>query len=552
MRKIKKNNKQMIKRGYRFKPSRQIVNVVGDYIHDIWETIMPYGSIILTMSERSGIELNGEQIALVARARLFTTSIALTSLTHTTALIEADRFGIPLLVENGMIMYKSGLYNCETCQPGNHVVHGIINNIIPGLTSTTTAIRESLRLKEKFAFALQNSHEMFVNFSIPEIVRMISNSEPDMANYTVEAFLDKFTKHVKDITETTLSNIETYKLIKTVYNYAVEQDIKDAIDDYYDSIDGLEDMLFGNLLRSSKINPTFQSHRFVMLSKMASFDKTPNRMFIDAIISSFSVINKGSYAFMDKDVINKPFNVEYGMLPDANREVVNISNKDIVVRFDENGSYIQDLKILESVDSKYTAEHIYINDTFDMVVPYFVDSLEDIASIIPTICSVTTYSRDQEDEFNELLTDPVSHKLLCSPEVYEELYDDMWHLFKKVVVVKTLDGRMYVFNNNFELRYKISGHTVTEDYYFVKGVVTALRTMGEYLYNHTLDGIDITYLEHEDHSNDKRSYTTPHYRKGCVVKAHFRHYKSGVITFVKPHVRRGTNVINGKIVIDIK
>ena len=552
MRKLKKSsNKRLVQRGYRFKPSRQIVNIVGDYIHDIWDKIMPYGSIILFMSQKAGMELTGEQIAMVARGRLFTAPIALTSLAHATALIEANRFSIPLLVENGMIMYKSGLYNCETCEPGNHVVHGIIDDIIPGLTRDITAIRESLRLKEKFAFALQSSHEVFTDFSIPEIVRIISSSEPEMLNYNIEAFFDQLVTNVLRATNN-LSNLEVYKLVKRVFNDSVAQEIKDAIDDYYNSIDGLEDMLFGNLIRSSKISATFQSHRFAMVSRMASFDKTPNRMFIDAMISSFSVVNKGSYAYLDKTITNRPFSVEYGMLPDANREVVNISKKDIVVRFDENGSYIQDLKMIEPVNStKYTAEHIYIDDTFDMVVPYFIDSLDDIASIIPTICSVTTYSRDQEDAFNDLLTDPVSHKLLCSPEVYEELYDDMWHLLKKVVVVKTLDGRMYVFNNNFELRYKISGHTVTEDHYFVNGVVNALRTMGEYLYNHTLDGIDITYLEHEDHSN-KISYTTPHYRKGCVVKAHFRHYKSGVITFVKPHVRRGTNVINGKIVIDIK
>lgn len=551
MRKIKKSsNKPTIKRGYRFKPSRQIVNIVGDYIHDIWETIMPYGSIILAMSEKAGVDLNAEQIALVGRSRLFVTPIEANSLTHATALIEANRFNIPILVENGMIMYKSGLYNCEVCQPGKHIVHGIINDIIPGLTRDIAAIRESFRLKEKFAVAL-NSCRTFAKLPLARIIDLISASEPEMMNYTLEAFFDKLVTNICN-GKTDISRLEIYKLVKKVFNDSVAQDIKDAIDEHYNNIEGLEDNLFGSMLRDCKINPTFQSYRFVMLSKMASYDKTPNRMFIDAIIASFSVINKGSYAFMDKDDTKKSFDVEYGMLVNANKEIANISNKDIVVRFDENGSYIQDLKILESTDSKYTAEHIYIDDTFDMVVPYFVDSLSDITSIIPTICSVTTYSRDQEDAFNDLLTDPVSHKLLCSSEVYEELYDDMWHLFKKVVVVKTLDGRMYVFNNNFELKYKISGNTFMEDHYFVNGVVNALRTMGEYLYNHTLDGIDITYLEHEDHSNDKRSYTTPHYRKGCVVKAHFRHYKSGVITFVKPHVRRGTNVINGKIVIDIK
>lgn len=81
-----------------------------------------------------------------------------------------------------------------------------------------------------------------------------------------------------------------------------------------------------------------------------------------------------------------------------------------------------------------------------------------------------------------------------------------------------------------------------------------IRELINYLNSKQHDGsIDIKLVEVEEITNKKHKSTsfTIHERKSSWVRAHYRHYKSGVVTLVTAHSRKGTNVTNDRLVLNL-
>lgn len=84
-------------------------------------------------------------------------------------------------------------------------------------------------------------------------------------------------------------------------------------------------------------------------------------------------------------------------------------------------------------------------------------------------------------------------------------------------------------------------------WYYVKELI-------HYLNEKKDDGdIELRLVEVEQVKNKKRKSTTfeIHERKSSWVRAHYRHYKSGVVTLVTAHARKGCNVNNSKLVLTL-
>ena len=246
-----------------------------------------------------------------------------------------------------------------------------------------------------------------------------------------------------------------------------------------------------------------------------------------------------------------------------NELVVDNSVSDVIIRFNPTSETVG--KIYEARDREKNVRHkltdIKMAMDFDMVMPRYSGSSIAIftstksASFYGDHVHVEILDREQEDVFNNYMFDD-NGECVCNNMTYEELYNDMWSMNKKVMVVTIpgIDGFM-MFDNNLDIRVSTIA-TMANSYVrcpFVTAILCCMRTIIEYLNNEVDKGfVNINFIEHDYLKGTKRSYNCPNGRKGTVVRAHFRHYKSGVVTLVKPHIRRGTSVINGKIVLDIK
>ena len=90
--------------------------------------------------------------------------------------------------------------------------------------------------------------------------------------------------------------------------------------------------------------------------------------------------------------------------------------------------------------------------------------------------------------------------------------------------------------------------------WFVYTVMYYLNELAIYLNEKKQDGsISMKLVEVEETYDKKRksSSFTIHERKGSWVRAHYRHYKSGVVTLVTAHSRKGTNVTNDRLVLNL-
>ena len=85
-------------------------------------------------------------------------------------------------------------------------------------------------------------------------------------------------------------------------------------------------------------------------------------------------------------------------------------------------------------------------------------------------------------------------------------------------------------------------------------VLYYLRELATYLSEKQQDGsISMKLVEVEERYDKKRksSSFTVYERKSSWVRAHYRHYKSGVVTLVTAHSRKGTNVTNDRLVLNL-
>lgn len=96
---------------------------------------------------------------------------------------------------------------------------------------------------------------------------------------------------------------------------------------------------------------------------------------------------------------------------------------------------------------------------------------------------------------------------------------------------------------DFNLNRTYFAYILTRSQTFLKSFLIYIKSSMENV-------ADINVRVQETHSTSlgkKRNITS---RKGCLVKGHFRHYKSGLITFVHPYTRKGSN-FEGRIIIEI-
>lgn len=247
------------------------------------------------------------------------------------------------------------------------------------------------------------------------------------------------------------------------------------------------------------------------------------------------------------------------MLERDNVSAVYEAVTEMVVRFNPTPDTLDKIYNTETID-KCRLSDIKLTNEFDMVIPRY--SGGNLATISETLfanyygdhISVQILDRDHEDIFNDIMFR--DGECICNDVLYDELYDDMWNLDKRVMVVRFpgVDGFMMFDNDiNFRINTIDSMNTAYARCPFVRAVKLSLAALIKYINNGVDKGfININFIEHDYLKGVKRDYTSSFNRKGTVVRAHFRHYKSGIITLVKPHIRRGTVVANGKVVVDIK
>ena len=378
----------------------------------------------------------------------------------------------------------------------------------------------------------------------------------DRESESVVKFIDKMSRMLEDEFvgryDVKISTSELHKVVEDAFtniSAQLDAEIKTMNTNILKKM-GVPNTIMKKVMetRVNNAEPVFSEWRTAFMKAMMteySVDKTQDLI---AILSSLTnpSTEAAPHVFKNENEIR---HCEF--IHKVNESIVETAESDIVVRFDLNGPYIRSFY---NTHYHVTVNDISISEPFDIAVPTVIMSGAGRVIMGGNPCTVTIYDRDSEEAFNDMMTKK-DGSLKCPVADYEDLYYDMWNLNKKVAHIKMADGTEFILNDKFETKVTVMNHLKSEQQtsFGLSAVVDALKEFAHYLSSNTLDGINVTFREKEDDLKGvRRDYTAPRYRKGCVVKAHFRHYKSGVITFVKPHVRRGTNVINGKIVIDIK
>lgn len=205
-----------------------------------------------------------------------------------------------------------------------------------------------------------------------------------------------------------------------------------------------------------------------------------------------------------------------------------------------------------------------LGNQFELVAPQFIIQNDNKVTRTAAKYNITIYTKENEDEFTSLFFDGDKPWTTEAAESYDELYSSLWGgetfigvtmplselvedekytllLDAHLVPVKIL--RTYKDMNFAKTSYLLDMVQQFQLYMLeLENYMLAARNTGE---------IDFTYYDEEaEVHNAHASGYTIRKRKGCVVRGHFRHYKSGIVTLVKPHKRKGTNV-NGALYLDI-
>lgn len=139
-----------------------------------------------------------------------------------------------------------------------------------------------------------------------------------------------------------------------------------------------------------------------------------------------------------------------------------------------------------------------------------------------------------------------------TPELYDEIYDYI-RSEGNVLVLRHRGETMFLDENMkfFTLNFLFKCDNVMYSLFEVRKITQCIIDAHNYLKSKETDGsIDFYFEENEivTHQSMKRRQII--HRRGSFVRGHYRHYKSGVVTLVRPHVRKGTNYI-GEYVLEI-
>ena len=139
-----------------------------------------------------------------------------------------------------------------------------------------------------------------------------------------------------------------------------------------------------------------------------------------------------------------------------------------------------------------------------------------------------------------------------TPELYDEIYD----YIRSEGNVLALNHRGHIMFMDENMRFPALNMPYTCDnlmywIFEVRKIMQCIVDAHNYLKSKETDGsIDFYFEESEEviHRVTKRRQIV--YRRGSFVRGHYRHYKSGIVTLVRPHVRKGTNYI-GEYVLEL-
>lgn len=139
-----------------------------------------------------------------------------------------------------------------------------------------------------------------------------------------------------------------------------------------------------------------------------------------------------------------------------------------------------------------------------------------------------------------------------TPELYDEIYDYI-RSEGNVLVLRHRGVTMFLDENVkfFALKFLFKCDNVMYSLFEVRKITQCIIDAYSYLKSKETDGsIDFYFEENEivTHQSTKRHQIIQ--RRGSFVRGHYRHYKSGVVTLVRPHVRKGTNYI-GEYVLEL-
>ena len=204
--------------------------------------------------------------------------------------------------------------------------------------------------------------------------------------------------------------------------------------------------------------------------------------------------------------------------------------------------YVENKKFLEDV--------YYTNDKIDS--EYYTKVNIPLKKFILTFVEKTEKIRDIKDKF----TYPIYEKLTLSVELIDkENVDDLLH--------KYLSGESYdlhydnIYNRGMTL-FTISdptnierGFAVFNNFYagdketppYVHKVLNLLKAINEY-FGSEENTKDINIYIPSAVMSKHMGYRVKE-RKPSAVKGHLRHYKSGIVTLVKPHLRNGIGLNYG-------
>ena len=157
------------------------------------------------------------------------------------------------------------------------------------------------------------------------------------------------------------------------------------------------------------------------------------------------------------------------------------------------------------------------------------------------------------DRLNDYVFDK-NDKLIhdMNPELYNEMYD--YIRTKGNALIVRHRGHMLITNGDrvVQTRYAESSFdeaisTVQES----RKILDCIYNAYVYLRSKEKDGgIDFYFEENEEVIHQSSNKHQIIQRRGSFVRGHFRHYKSGIVTLVRPHVRKGTNYI-GEYVLEL-
>ena len=139
-----------------------------------------------------------------------------------------------------------------------------------------------------------------------------------------------------------------------------------------------------------------------------------------------------------------------------------------------------------------------------------------------------------------------------TPESYECIYD--YIMGEGNVLVLNHREKTIFLDEKLTMTNVISIYehdSVTYTTFELRKIIQCIIDAYNYLKSKEIDGsIDFYFEENEivTHQSTKRRKII--HRRGSFVRGHYRHYKSGVVTLVRPHVRKGTNYV-GEYILEI-